>query len=188
MVVGVAVPTVAQAATYVGGCSLGDISPVAGACYGFFQKNVNGESDDMEVAQAEALAALGLVGPYTQVEHLDFDEEDGETVIDFDQILGGVTFISIHWGKGNGPLDLPGGGTGFYRLDLAPNANLDEITSNWGSLSNAVLWKTNPCVGRDCDENPGGDVPEPATWAMMILGFGGVGALMRRRRTGETFA
>ncbi|MBU1378659.1 MAG: PEPxxWA-CTERM sorting domain-containing protein [Alphaproteobacteria bacterium] len=25
-------------------------------------------------------------------------------------------------------------------------------------------------------------VPEPATWAMMILGFGGVGATMRRRR------
>lgn len=25
-------------------------------------------------------------------------------------------------------------------------------------------------------------VPEPASWAMMILGFGGVGALMRRRR------
>ncbi|MGH6909562.1 MAG: PEPxxWA-CTERM sorting domain-containing protein [Phenylobacterium sp.] len=28
----------------------------------------------------------------------------------------------------------------------------------------------------------GGPVPEPATWAMMILGFGGVGALLRRRR------
>lgn len=26
-------------------------------------------------------------------------------------------------------------------------------------------------------------VPEPATWAMMILGFGGVGATLRRRRT-----
>jgi hypothetical protein len=25
-------------------------------------------------------------------------------------------------------------------------------------------------------------VPEPATWAMMILGFGGVGALLRHRR------
>jgi hypothetical protein len=25
-------------------------------------------------------------------------------------------------------------------------------------------------------------VPEPATWAMMILGFGGIGAMMRRRR------
>jgi hypothetical protein len=27
-----------------------------------------------------------------------------------------------------------------------------------------------------------GAVPEPATWAMMIMGFGGVGALVRRRR------
>jgi hypothetical protein len=25
-------------------------------------------------------------------------------------------------------------------------------------------------------------IPEPATWAMMIMGFGGIGALMRRRR------
>ena len=30
-------------------------------------------------------------------------------------------------------------------------------------------------------------VPEPATWALMILGFGGVGALLRRRRR-EAFA
>lgn len=27
-------------------------------------------------------------------------------------------------------------------------------------------------------------IPEPATWAMMIVGFGGVGGLMRRRRAG----
>ncbi|QKS01942.1 choice-of-anchor C family protein [Sphingomonas sp. CL5.1] len=28
----------------------------------------------------------------------------------------------------------------------------------------------------------GGGVPEPATWGLMILGFGGIGAVMRRRR------
>jgi hypothetical protein len=27
-----------------------------------------------------------------------------------------------------------------------------------------------------------GAIPEPAAWAMMIVGFGGVGALMRRKR------
>jgi hypothetical protein len=32
-------------------------------------------------------------------------------------------------------------------------------------------------------------VPEPATWAMMILGMGAVGGAMRRRtRTGVTYA
>ncbi len=31
-------------------------------------------------------------------------------------------------------------------------------------------------------------VPEPATWAMMLLGFGGLGALLRRRRTLAGFA
>jgi choice-of-anchor C domain-containing protein len=31
-------------------------------------------------------------------------------------------------------------------------------------------------------------VPEPATWAMMLIGFGGLGALMRRRRDRAAFA
>lgn len=30
---------------------------------------------------------------------------------------------------------------------------------------------------------PVGPVPEPATWAMMLVGFGGIGMAMRRRRT-----
>jgi len=31
-------------------------------------------------------------------------------------------------------------------------------------------------------------VPEPATWAMMLMGFGGLGAMLRRRRSLAAFA
>ncbi|HEX4712389.1 PEPxxWA-CTERM sorting domain-containing protein [Phenylobacterium sp.] len=31
--------------------------------------------------------------------------------------------------------------------------------------------------------DPAGPVPEPATWAMMLIGIGGLGAMLRRRRT-----
>ena len=36
--------------------------------------------------------------------------------------------------------------------------------------------------------NAPGAVPEPATWAMMMLGFGAMGASLRRRRDTVRFA
>ncbi|WP_293903294.1 PEPxxWA-CTERM sorting domain-containing protein [Phenylobacterium sp.] len=41
-----------------------------------------------------------------------------------------------------------------------------------------VIFGTTACQGLDC----GGSVPEPASWALMILGFGAVGAVARVRR------
>jgi hypothetical protein len=45
------------------------------------------------------------------------------------------------------------------------------------------------CLSQTCVTGPvgaiinsGGAVPEPATWGLMILGFGGIGSLLRRRR------
>ena len=48
-----------------------------------------------------------------------------------------------------------------------------------------VLATAIPCVGRNCV--PPGGVPEPASWAMMIAGFGLVGAGLRRRRSKALF-
>ena len=40
-------------------------------------------------------------------------------------------------------------------------------------------------ISQDGHQNmvPGGFVPEPAAWALMISGFGMVGVMLRRRRT-----
>jgi hypothetical protein len=78
------------------------------------------------------------------------------------------------------------------------NPYIDEtghFTFNLGGLATKVtavsfLYGTNPNnpqVGGECTANCGGGgggqgVPEPATWALMILGFGGAGAMLRRRR------
>ena len=59
-------------------------------------------------------------------------------------------------------------GSGITGFSLSSSKNSFEI-DNFAVLSTG----TNPL---------GGGVPEPATWAMMIIGFGGIGALLRRRR------
>lgn len=57
----------------------------------------------------------------------------------------------------------------YFTSDLV---NTDSLTGNVGATLTSVK----------------GGVPEPTTWALMILGFGGVGAMLRRRRTTTVFA
>jgi hypothetical protein len=56
--------------------------------------------------------------------------------------------------------------------------NPDGFTSGTFDLS---LYFNNPGISH-VDLFDSGSVPEPATWALMLLGFGGIGMAMRRRR------
>jgi hypothetical protein len=79
---------------------------------------------------------------------------------------GSVTYTSDF-------LDFTGQTEGNFSIGLS------SIEPGFG----ANLWTADSVGTFGSDSgNGGGAIPEPATWAMMIMGFGGVGALMRRRR------
>ena len=68
----------------------------------------------------------------------------------------------------------------FGFLDPTYNKNLDDtfhLTYTVSGLASGPLTVTNTVV-----LGAGAAVPEPASWALMILGFGGAGAALRRSR------
>ncbi len=71
----------------------------------------------------------------------------------------------------------PGLFAGSYVVAFIKQMGAYGATANSG----AILETGSP-MGR------GGDTPEPATWALMLMGFGGVGAALRARRRRPTAA
>ena len=149
----------AQAAVAV--CSVNDITPAAQACTGFFEGNLINDAHIAE--QTAALASLGLVWDGTIIQKL--EGLAGNHTIDFSALLTGISYIGLHFGNGTGG---PGNGTAFYRIDAG--AGLDTFLLNYNASSDAALYSTVP------------GVPEPGTWAMMLLGFGAAGFVLRRRK------
>ena len=161
-----------------GACAITDIvaAPAGSSCAGYYAGNALGNSAAKVGVQTTALNSLGLAGAPNQVEHILLNDAP---LIDFATPLYGATYIGVHWGAGaGGPgVGIPGGVTGFYKLNFSSNANIDQIFSSYRTTnSTAVLFSTQGAP-------PTTAIPEPATWAMMIIGFGTAGSLLRRRRS-----
>ena len=75
----------------------------------------------------------------------------------------------------------------FYGSVLAPNAAMSNSNFIQGSVAASALDQRGAIqmsnyTGKLAFADLQNAVPEPATWAMMILGFGGIDAVLRRRR------
>jgi PEP-CTERM motif len=126
-------------------CQNTDVLPTALQCTGFYAGNLTAAGGPTVADQQAALALLGFTWNGVQLEKL--EGLGGNQLIDFTTLLTGISYVSIHFGNGQGG---PGNGnaTAFYKL-----------------------YAVTPVV------------PEPATWGMMLLGFGIVGAAVRRRHS-----
>jgi len=96
-------------------------------------------------------------------------------------------------------LTFPTVGTGFNAGGFALNAvalNLDAFGLGAGSTINSLRLSfvnngtvaSTSLVGALNSRDANGGVPEPATWAMMITGFGLVGGVLRSRRRSSVAA
>ena len=142
------------------------------ACAGGYQGNLL-QSSVTDSAALAALVALGAPGSgnYIDPKLQNLNANTGE--INFATSLTGMTVFGIHVGAAG---DKNGQGTFFFQFDGGA-AGIDKILissragANNSGLSNAALFKTGVAA-----------VPEPGTWAMMLVGFGAIGVSMRRRR------
>ena len=81
----------------------------------------------------------------------------------------------------------PGGGTCGASESWALN-NVPIFSGNIDTLTVQGLSRGNGSYGGNLTFTPNGAVPEPATWAMMILGFAGIGFQLRRKRSSSSIA
>ena len=161
-------------------CALSDITPAASACGGWYAGNLNGGSPTKKLDSAAALNALLGTSAYTGPTLAWLEDLSGLSggSVNFVTALYGQTVVSFHVGAATGQATGVGyQATAFYRFDAGNIfGGLDLVGFNKAGLSNARLYSTGHFV-------PPPAVPEPATWGMMLLGFGVVGYAMRRRRS-----
>lgn len=93
--------------------------------------------------------------------------------------LSGYTIFAAHFGSfpdstydtGSSAGKVAPDVTAFWLLNLGGGSTSTVTISDGKGVSNAQILGTGTPA-----------VPEPATWAMMLVGFAGIGASMRRRR------
>lgn len=157
------------------------------ACVGYYDNNqLSGDIGDAPTANAQTAIGYLLAGSandstsdYHPAYTLDVStiidkiEKLNDPTASFslmnDTTMSGLTVLGVHWGN-NG--DSTGRSvTAFYLFNLTGSSDIINLGNGGKGASNAQLYSTGTPA-----------VPEPATWAMMLLGFGGIGMTMRRRR------
>ena len=164
--------------TIVSACDLSLPSPDAIACAGYYSGNLlNGSSTDVANQQAAIDSLPGTYqwnGDWTALEtstspDLVITSLTNGNQLNFGTTMFGLTIIGAHFGNVAGPA---GNVSVFWLFDFGATGADFVTLDDPNGWSNAALYTTG--------SRP--PVPEPATWAMMLLGFGAAGAAMRRSR------
>lgn len=154
-------------------CDTALTAPTASACSGYWEGNLLGGSPAKVQDQIDAIdmlpSSFTFNGDWGPVDATKITSLANGNELDFGQMLFGETIIGAHFGNVAGPA---GNVTVFWLFDFGTTGASSVALNNTMGFSNSVLYTTGTNA-----------VPEPATWLMMILGFGLIGGAMRGRKT-----
>ncbi|MEY4850891.1 MAG: hypothetical protein RLZZ331_1895 [Pseudomonadota bacterium] len=131
----------------------------------------------------EIIGATPISGPFgTAVINAGFPQIGGQTTIDFC-----LTANNNCSGGGGGGVTNGNVATQEFALSFANNITsviFNNFIVRYQSITGSGLGTSGVGMGtNDGGFNPGGDpIPEPSSWAMLIAGFGLIGAMARRQR------
>jgi hypothetical protein len=143
-----------------------DTTPAAIKCVGYFDGQVLDQADSATIGTA--LSALGVSYSGQLSDYLTLTGLTGSVDLTAFGTLTGIQTIGIHFGNAIGQDNFLGNVTAFYQIDFGSTGSILHL--NVPGSSSATLFTSTAAV------------PEPATWALMLLGFGGIGMSMRRGR------
>lgn len=156
-------------------CSAWSFSASYSACAGGYTGNLI--QGTLQAPGLAAIDALGYSGTGAYLATQTFTSTG--TTIDFGTPLFGTVILGIHYGAAGNPSSVGTEATSFFLFDFTSPTSTITVDSRTGTQTNFGL--SNAALFLD-----GNAVPEPAAWAMMLLGFAGIGLAVRRgRRTSE---
>jgi len=142
------------------------------------QARVEGDLDTITAQPNDTLGLTSLMfslatGTFTNLEFNLFGSSDGGTAF-----FSGVDNLgnAFSFDNGGSGFDL-GNGSNFFGFQGSGSTSIASfnININPGSIQDVRQIRLDETTGV-------GAVPEPATWALMLFGFGAIGMSMRRRR------
>jgi hypothetical protein len=163
------------------------------ACQGYYDKNwITGTTGSATTADELAAINLLLTGTPSTSDSLPTDNTGSYNPpynLDYDTVLGSITNLNGTATLNFGSLNLTGLVVLGAHFGNTPDSNQPDVTAFWlidlGNLSTNTLTLTNGMGSSNAQIFANGTppgVPEPATWAMMLLGFGAAGVAVRRSR------
>jgi hypothetical protein len=163
------------------------------ACQGYYDKNwLTGTTGSATTAEELAAINLLLTGTASTSDTLPTDNTGAYNppyALDYDTVLGSISGLNGSATLNFGSLNLTGLTIVGAHFGNTLDSNQPNVTAFWlidlGNLSTNTLTLTNGQGSSNAQIfSTGGDtrLPEPGTWAMMLVGFGAAGVAMRRSR------